>query len=409
LLVALKSAVSLFVDRFLIIYLTSPVNRFPPLYDLQLVLIAGRSNQYMTTKVSRRPLHHGVLPYESSSRGDGTPTSLARSRNGQSRNTAAGKFPFQYLIIIAAFLMMLSWQLSQGHAHHFSRLSDSHEVPPMSLKPTNLPSLIGEPLLSSHPIMINVTDVDNAITIDARKAETTGLSSSSSIRVAYAISVTSCPSGNTTWTAVVDGPAVLAYSIQKLPSRYAHDLVAIVHPNATSCVDHLPRFGYKIIVKELGFKLREIKNKWSYRKYIKYQGCCEEFEFIKLEAFDLTDYDVVLHLDTDLLILQPMDGIVDAMMGFNKSAIDVLHKDRPLPGKITFLYTRDYVQMSRLSNETHKLAVQGGFFAVTPSHRLYRKLIKTVESGNFDMLAGWARKGYGGYYGAAQVSSETKS
>jgi hypothetical protein len=104
-----------------------------------------------------------------------------------------------------------------------------------------------------------------------------------------------------------------------------------------------------------------------------------------------------------------VDGIVDAMMGFNKSAIDVLHKDRPLPEKITFLYTRDYVQMSRLSNETHKLAVQGGFFAVIPSHRLYLKLIKMVRGGNFHMLAGWARKGYGGYYGAAQVSLETKS
>ena len=371
-----------------------------PVYDLQLVLIAGRSSQYMTSKASRRPLRHGRLAFESSSTGDGTLTTLTRSSDGQSYNTAAGKFLFQYLVIIAASVMMLSWQLGQDH--------DSQEVPPISLIQANLPPLIGEPLLSSHPIMINVTDVGNVITTDASKAET-GLSSSSSVRVAYVISVTSCPSVNTTPTAIVDGPAVLAYSIQKLPSRYAHDLVAIVHPNATSCVDHLPKFGYKIIVKELGFKLREIKNKWSYRKYIKYQGCCEELEFIKLEAFDLTDYDVVLHLDTDLLILQPVDGIVDAMMGFNRSAIDVLHKDRPLPEKITFLYTRDYVQMSRLSNETHKLAVQGGFFAVTPSHRLYRKLIKTVQSGNFDMLAGWARKGYGGYYGAAQVSSETKS
>jgi hypothetical protein len=150
---------------------------------------------------------------------------------------------------------------------------------PISLKPTNLPSLIGEPLISSHPIMINVTDVYSAITTDAWKAET-GLSSSSSIRVAYDISVTSCPSVNTTPTAVVDGPAVQAYSIQKLPSRYAHDLVSILHPNATSCVDHLPKFGYKIIVKESGFELWEIKNKWSYLEYIKYQGCCEEFEFI---------------------------------------------------------------------------------------------------------------------------------
>ena len=370
--------------------------------------IACGSNQYMTSKVSRRPLNYGGSAFESSSTGDGTLTSLTRSSNGQSRNNAAGKFLLQYLIIIAAPVMMLSLQLlSQDHAHHSSRLSDSHEVLPISLIQTSSPSSIGEPLLSSNPIAIKVTDVGKAITTNANKAET-GLSSSS-IRVAYVISVTSCPSVNTSLTAVVDGPAVLAYSIQKLPSRYAYDLVAVVHPNATSCVDHLPKFGYKIIVKELGFKLREIKNKWSYRKYIKYQGCCEELEFIKLEAFDLTDYDVVLHLDTDLLILQPVDGIVDAMMGFNRSAIDVLHKDRPLPEKITFLYTRDYVQMSRLSNETHKLAVQGGFFAVTPSHRLYRKLIKTVQSGNFDMLAGWARKGYGGYYGAAQVSSETKS
>lgn len=222
-------------------------------------------------------------------------------------------------------------------------------------------------------------------------------------KVAYVISITGCPAVNKTPTAVVDGPAVLAHSIKRLPSRYAYDLIAMVHPNATSCTAHLPVFGYKVVERELGFNRSSLGNKHNYRKYIRYDGCCGEMEFLKLEAYALLEYDVVLHLDTDLLILQPMDGIIDAMIGVNRSGIDVLHKDRPFPDNINFLYTRDYVQMSRWTNETSKFAVQGGFFAIKPDGRVYKRLLNTVKKGDFNMRSGWNAKNYGGYYGAPQV------
>jgi hypothetical protein len=223
------------------------------------------------------------------------------------------------------------------------------------------------------------------------------------VKVAYVISITGCPAANKTPTAVVDGPAVLAHSIKRLKSRYAYDLIAMVHPNAASCTSHLPLFGYQIMERELGFNHSEINNKRNYRLWVRHQGCCGEMEFLKLQAYTLVEYDVVLHLDTDLLILQPMDGIVDAMLGIDRSGIDVLHKDRPLPDDINFLFTRDYVQMSLLTNITTKFAVQGGFFALKPSARLFRRLINTVKTGDFTMKSGWNSKNYGGYYGAPQV------
>jgi len=179
----------------------------------------------------------------------------------------------------------------------------------------------------------------------------------------------------------------------------------MVHPNATHCTSHLPLFGYTIMERDLGFDRMTLKNRHNYRKYIRYDGCCGELEFLKLEAYTLVQYDVVLHLDTDLLILQPMDGIVDAMIGNDTSGIDVLHKDRLLPPsqEIHFLFTRDYVQMSRWTNITSKFAVQGGFFALKPNIRLYRRLIHTIQRGDFNMRSGWNSKQYGGYYGAPQV------
>lgn len=230
------------------------------------------------------------------------------------------------------------------------------------------------------------------------------IAASADIKVAYVISITGCPTDPVKPpTATVDGPAVLAHSIRRLPTKYPTDLIAFVHPNATNCTGHLPRLGYQVMERGLGFMLKEIKNRNAYRKYIKYHGCCEELEFLKLEAYSLVQYSIVMHLDTDILILQPMDAIVDAMMGIDTSGIQVLHKDRPLPPRIDFVYTRDYVQMSKMTNDTSKFAVQGGFFAVRPNARTYRRLINTVKSGSFDMMSGWARKSYGGYYGAPQI------
>lgn len=246
-------------------------------------------------------------------------------------------------------------------------------------------------------------DTSDATVAVATVASTHAPSSQSSVKVAYVISITSCPPANMTPTAIFDGPAVLAHSIQKLESRYPYDLVAMVLPSAMNCTSHLPLFGYKLIERDLGFTMESIGGRHDYQRYIRYDGCCGESEFLKLEAYTLLEYDVVVHLDTDLLILKPMDGIIDAMIGIDNSTIDVLHKDRPLPEEINFMFTRDYVQMSRWTNDTSKFAVQGGFFAIKPDKRVYRRLIGNIQKGKFNLKNGWNLQGYAGYYGAPQI------
>jgi hypothetical protein len=303
--------------------------------------------------------------------------------------------------------------------------SDNHQLPPPPTTVLQHRSSLTHRSESTETVS-RTTDIWPSTTTQTRQAvnhETTRIASDmaatatstaiaskplirdpSTVRVAYAIVITSCPLSTKPSHPIVDGPAVLAHSIRRLPTLYDYDLVALVLPEAVNCTQHLPSLGYKLIVRNLGFTLKSIKGYYDFRQYIQYDGCCGEKELLKLEVYTLRQYAVVVHLDTDLLILKSMDGIINAMLGIDPSNnIQVLHRDRALPAEINFLFTRDYIQMSRSTNDTSKFAVQGGFFAVKPSTPFYRKLIGEIRKGVFNVPKGWGLKGYGGYYGAPQV------
>jgi len=248
----------------------------------------------------------------------------------------------------------------------------------------------------------------------------------SHIRVAYMISISNCPNLNSSLgtmpdinASVLDGPAVLAHSIRRLQTRYPnYHLVAVIHPRATHCTQHFhdnPLFGYdRAIVRDLGFDRSKIQNRFRYGSHhIDLKGCCGAYEFLKLEAYTFeNDYDVVIHMDTDLLILKPMDDIIDTLVTgsvptnlhtFNQQSIEKSSENGSHPDNINFVYTRDYIQMSKLTTDPTKYAVQGGFFAIRPNQMVYREMMKTIYKGEFPPKAGWGHEGYGGYYGAAQV------
>ena len=42
-------------------------------------------------------------------------------------------------------------------------------------------------------------------------------------------------------------------------------------------------------------------------------GCCGDKEFLKLYSYTLVDYPIVVQLDLDSLIVQPLDDLFDAM------------------------------------------------------------------------------------------------
>lgn len=229
--------------------------------------------------------------------------------------------------------------------------------------------------------------------------------------IAYAISITSCPALNDTSThSVFDGPAVLGYSIYRssirsnaTESKYDFELFAFVHPDAQECAENLSKIGYNVLIRPTAVDVNRIKNK-QYKIDIEAKGCCGSKEFMKLWAYTLVDYPIVVHLDTDCFLNKPFDELFDAMLTGNASELTLPTMfNKPLPPKIDFFFTRDYHQRSKITTDPSKYGVQGGFFVARPDLHLFQELRDSIERGNYTAEGGWTGNLYGGYWGSSQI------
>jgi hypothetical protein len=201
-------------------------------------------------------------------------------------------------------------------------------------------------------------------------------------------------------------------------------MIAFVHPTAESCSDIFRSLGYTVQIRDTPFNVTDIKKQFLRENVVK-SGCCGEKEYLKLYAYALLEYPIVVHLDLDSLVLKPMDDLFLAMMGTNaehrsdivsgngntdglfsskettdaRSRIPVMF-DNPLPGNsIDAYFTRDY----NMINPGHKhVGVQGGFLVVKPSMDAFDEYVDIVLEGRFIKGAGWDGS-YGGYFGAQQI------
>ncbi|KAL7460009.1 hypothetical protein ACHAXS_000477 [Conticribra weissflogii] len=241
-------------------------------------------------------------------------------------------------------------------------------------------------------------------------------SSTPKATVAYAVSLTSCGhTGSRSDPNLHEGAAVLKHSIYlsshsnpASTSKYAHKLFAFVHPEAEKCSDIFARLGYEVQIHDTPFNVSDIKGHFL-KEHIVKSGCCGEKEYLKLYAYTLSDYPIVVHLDLDSLVLKPLDDLFDVMMendvvstddgAVARSRIPVMF-DEPIPKQVDAFFTRDY----NMINPGHKhVGVQGGFLVVRPSLAAFEEYVGIVLEGNFKQGNGWGGNGYGGYFGAQQI------
>lgn len=248
----------------------------------------------------------------------------------------------------------------------------------------------GEDIFVAPPIISNKSD-----------AEYKGV-------VAYALSFTQCPPNNS-MIEVLDAPAILAHSIHlnsyrnNKKSAYDYHLVAFVHPLAVNCTQHLPSLGFEVRVLHEPVEKEEIRD-LPFQRWSEINACCGIREFMKLYAYVLEDYPVVVHLDADVLFLQPLDELYDAMQSNDMTAVSTLHpKNHERNHQFDFFYTRDYVLLNSMSTDPLTYAVQGGFFVLRPNLTIFSEMQEVIRKGNFGRRLGWDRKGYGGYWGGAQI------
>ena len=223
--------------------------------------------------------------------------------------------------------------------------------------------------------------------------------------VAYAVSISYCPINT---TSVLDGPAILAYSIHlssiraNKAAKYDYKLFAFIHPDAADCAHFLSDLGYETLIRDNPVNVSKVSN-WRSRAAMEQRGCCGSKEFMKLLAYSLVDYPIVVHFDTDIVVQQPMDELFDAMLDEDatKHKLPVMF-GKPLPKRIDAFFTRDYLLRSKLTNDTSKYAVQGGFLVIRPNTDVLEQMTSLIEGGAYGIVRGWGRLLYGGFWGAAQ-------
>ena len=239
--------------------------------------------------------------------------------------------------------------------------------------------------------------------------------------IAYAVSITSCVLNER--NRLIDGAAVLKHSIHlnsidnhknnNNGSKFSYEMFAFVHPDANDCTPHLQQLGYTVMIKETPVDPTQIKGAF-YKEHVVKSGCCGDREFLKLYAYTLFDYPIVVHLDIDSLILKPLDDLFLVMLnsdgskdqtkindygGANLKNVPVMY-EKPIPQIVDAFFTRDY-NMVRPGKKYP--GFQGGFLIVRPSQKAFDQYIDIILEGDFHKGSGWAGLGFGGYYGAQQI------
>ena len=180
-------------------------------------------------------------------------------------------------------------------------------------------------------------------------------------------------------------------------------MVAFIHPDATECMEPFVKLEYEIHIKNTPIDPSQIKTEFLRERVVK-TGCCGEKEFLKLHAYTLVNYEIVVHLDLDSLILQPLDDLFNSMLlegdekKENDSKLPVMFNDK-VPQNIEAYFTRDY-NMANLGKQY--INVQGGFLVVRPNLEYFEEYKRTILEGDFQQGRGWGGK-YGGYFGGQQI------
>jgi len=233
------------------------------------------------------------------------------------------------------------------------------------------------------------------------------------IKIAYAVTVSKCESLQS--DALQSAP-LLAHHIHAMScrnqqnngadtihrSKYDYHLFALASKTQVipECVNLLEQFGYEVLLLDLPINETLITNK-PYLTYLHTNGCCGAHEFIKLYAYTLTKYPLVIHLDLDTMLLQPLDDLIDSFILEGEANRNVARSKlqimRPTQtgGKtntIQAMFTRDYQQVFmalRASTNYKHIPIQGGFFAVVPNQTVFDILIDMVHTANYTITGGW--------------------
>ncbi|CAM9865662.1 unnamed protein product, partial [Phaeothamnion confervicola] len=204
--------------------------------------------------------------------------------------------------------------------------------------------------------------------------------------VAYATTVTKVSE-----RFVLDAVEVLGLSVDRIckESRYACAKVVIVHEDiGERAAAELADAGWRVLLRPVPVNVTLIAGDF-YREALPGSGCCGELELLKLYAYTLTEYRRVVHVDIDVLLLRPLDGLLDL--------------------EASLVYTTDPNMGSKGDAAP---PVQGGFLVVKPDLDVFDQLLAVVYeagglgirlSGDWRPGTGWGGLGIGWCWGGPTI------
>mmetsp|Transcript_20598 Transcript_20598/g.42882 ORF Transcript_20598/g.42882 Transcript_20598/m.42882 type:complete len:539 (+) Transcript_20598:602-2218(+) len=260
--------------------------------------------------------------------------------------------------------------------------------------------------------------------------------------VAYIISIFQCSpkmSQHLFDTATILQRSIKLNSHPKHPhSRYAFKLIAFTIGDIQPCDTFLKLAGFELSpqvppINKLWIEMPEGSN---LRSAIGDDGCCGDYELVKLNSYLLEEYAMVVHLDLDTLILRPMDELFNVMYfdpngeegrEARRKLVDVVaptYLNKRVYGAegreqmevedvnatvaegllrnvtVNAFYTKDYNMIIPKSKQSKRVGVQGGFLVLRPSFETYKELISMVYTGEHypgrdAENTGWFKSGYG--------------
>jgi hypothetical protein len=237
--------------------------------------------------------------------------------------------------------------------------------------------------------------------------------------IAYAITITKCDDLE---SPVLPGAAILAEFIHDNSCRnpvknstYDYHLYAFLAEKdvSTICETLLQRLGYTTLRKPIPVDMAAINHSF-YHFAMEKNGCCGAAEFIKLWSYTLTDHPAVVHLDLDVMILQPLDDMLDVLLLPPSERQAQYERLQVMRDKHAFsnstmqaLITRDYAQVQQQGNLKHYnfMPVQGGFFAIKPSIEVFQTLCDTIQNleHTYSTTKSWGGVMHSGFWGMPQI------
>eukprot|EP00986_Skeletonema_menzelii_P014047 scaffold8817_cov148-Skeletonema_menzelii.AAC.11 len=188
-----------------------------------------------------------------------------------------------------------------------------------------------------------------------------------------------------------------SYQNMSSESRYDYKMHAIIHPQAKNCAGTdmsvvLQNLGYHVSVKSSPVGIHQLKHFDAAAEILKDANDASDRlpDFARLHAYQLEEYDAVVMVDFDTLVLGSVDEALDLIVGDKNGGAS--------SSSVDSVFSWEHIPLMA-HPEAKASVINLSFFALRPSKEMYELLVKTLKQAPFSATRGWGSTGRGAFTG----------